>query len=355
MTEETVDLLEQAKLRYISDDIPGFFRKQSGSSFHYFDREGKRITSEKTIARINKLAIPPAYTQVWICPFANGHLQATGFDKRGRKQYRYHPLWIEISQQEKFKDLIEFAENLPIIRRKIREHLRLRGMPKEKVTAAVVWLLENTLIRIGNEEYEKENKSYGLTTLKNRHVSVIARSKITFQFKGKSGVYHFVRIQSKRVARIIRKCKEIPGQDLFRYFDDNKEIQTVTSDQVNDYLQEITGREITAKDFRTWGGTILAASVFDRFGISEDKEASKKNIIETVKRVAGHLRNKPNTCKKYYIHPSIIDAYTNGHVISNITKTLKAKRFKKIKGLDDTENKVLYMLRAMVKEAPSVA
>jgi DNA topoisomerase-1 len=349
---ETEDLLSQVKLRYTSDDIPGFSRKMVGDTFQYFDREGKRITEDRTIARINKLAIPPAYTKVWISPFANGHMQATGMDKRGRKQYRYHPLWIEISQQEKFSHVIEFAEMLPIIRKKIRADLRQRGMPKEKVLAAVVWLLENTLIRVGNEEYERENKSYGLTTLKNRHASVVQGSKITFQFKGKSGVYHFVRIQSKRVARIIRKCKEIPGQDLFRYIDDNKQIQTITSDQVNDYLQSITGSEITAKDFRTWGGTLLAASVFDGFGISKDPDEVKKNIVETVKKVALHLRNKPNTCKKYYIHPSIIDAYTNGQVISNLTRTLKSKRFKKVKGLDDSENRVLQMLRVMVKEAP---
>lgn len=352
MITETEDLLEQAKLRYTSDDIPGFSRKMVGDTFQYFDREEKRITDKKVIERINKLAIPPAYTKVWISPFANGHMQATGFDKRGRKQYRYHPLWIEISQQEKFSHLIEFAEMLPKIRKQIRTDLRQRGMPKEKVLAAVIWLLENTLIRVGNEAYEKENKSYGLTTLKNRHASVVRGSRITFQFKGKSGVYHFVRIQSKRVARIIRKCKEIPGQDLFRYIDDSKTIQTITSDQVNDYLQSITGAEITAKDFRTWGGTLLAASVFDGFGASKDPDEVKKNIVETVKKVAMHLRNKPNTCKKYYIHPSIIDAYMNGQVISNLTTTLKTRRFRKIKGLDQDENSVLQMLRVIVKEAP---
>lgn len=349
----TDELLEQAKLRYTSDDKPGFSRKKTGEKFQYFDREGKRITDEKTIERINKLAIPPAWSNVWICPYANGHLQATGYDSKKRKQYRYHPLWNEVSQQEKFRNLIEFAETLPRIRTQIREHLKLHGMPREKVTAAVVWLLENTLIRIGNEEYEKENKSYGLTTLKNRHASVVAGSKITFQFVGKSGVQHMVRIQSKRVAKIIRRCKEIPGQDLFRYFDDNKEIQTITSDQVNDYLQTITGQEITAKDFRTWGGTILAASMFDRLGISDDEELSRKNIVETVKRVARHLRNKPNTCRKYYIHPCVIDAYTDGHVISKLTKTLPKKRFRKIEGLDDDENQVLHMLRVMVADSPA--
>lgn len=354
MITQTEEIIENSTLRFVTDTKPGFTRKMVGDAFQYFDKAGARISDEKVIERINKLAIPPAYTNVWICPYANGYLQATGYDKRKRKQYRYHPLWNEISQQEKFSHLIEFATHLPKIRQKIKEDLKLSGMPREKVTAAVVWLLENTLIRIGNEEYEKENKSYGLTTLKNKHASIISDNKITFQFKGKSGVYHFVRIQSKKVAKIIRRCKELPGQDLFEYYDDNKEIQTVTSDNVNTYLREITGTEITAKDFRTWGGTLMAASVFDSVGISEDKEAAKKNIIETVKQVAGHLRNKPNTCKKYYIHPSIIDAYTNGHVISNLTKTLQSHTFKKIEGLDEIENNVVHMLRVMVKDAPDV-
>lgn len=346
----TEDLLEQAKLRYVTDQKPGFTRKTVGDKFHYFDRDGKRISEQKVIDRINKLAIPPAYTNVWICPFANGHLQATGYDKRKRKQYRYHPLWVEISQQEKFSHLIEFAEELPKIREQIRRDLGLSGMTREKVTAAVVWLLENTLIRVGNEEYEKENKSYGLTTLKNRHVSIVESSKIRFQFKGKSGIYHNVRIKSKRVAKIVRKCREIPGQDLFRYLDDNGEAQTITSDNVNGYLQNITGEEITAKDFRTWGGTILAASAFDEIGVCDEEDLTKKNIVETIKRVALHLRNKPNTCKKYYIHPSIIGAYTNGHVISNLEKTFRAKKFKKIDGLDDCENSVLHMLKVMLSK-----
>lgn len=351
----TEDLLEQARLRYVTDQKPGFTRKIVNDKFHYFDRDGKRITDENVIDRINKLAIPPAYTNVWICPFANGHLQATGYDKRKRKQYRYHPLWIEISQQEKFSHLIEFAKELPKIREQIRRDLSLAGMTREKVTAAVIWFLENTLIRVGNEEYEKENKSYGLTTLKNRHVSIVESSKIRFQFKGKSGVYHNVRIKSKRVAKIVRKCKEIPGQDLFRYLDDNSEAQTITSDNVNEYLQNITGEEITAKDFRTWGGTILAASAFDKVGISVDEEEAKKNILETIKRVALHLGNKPNTCKKYYIHPSIIDAYTNGHVISNLKKAFSKKKFEKIDGLDEQENNVLHMLKVMLKETPSAS
>jgi DNA topoisomerase-1 len=342
----TDDLLKDVKLRYSTDSKPGFTRKIKDKKFQYFNLEDKLITDNIEIERINKLAIPPAYKNVWICPYKNGHLQATGYDARGRKQYRYHPLWIEISQQEKFSHLIEFAINLPKIRRKIRKDLKLPGMQRQKVLAAIVWLLENTLIRVGNEEYEKQNKSYGLTTLKNKHVSIAGTDKIVFQFKGKSGVYHKINFHDKKIANIIRRCRELPGQDLFEYIDDEETIQSVSSYDVNEYLKSITGEDITAKDFRTWGGTVLAASALDELGIDEDEKVSKKNVIETVKKVATHLRNKPNTCRKYYIHPSIIDAYGNGNIISNLKNSINARPQKAIQGLDDCENKVLAMLKA---------
>lgn len=347
MTAE--DLLKDVHLRFSTDKKPGFTRKLAGDTFQYFDKEGKRITNEETIERINKLAIPPAYKNVWICPFPNGHLQATGYDDRKRKQYRYHPLWIEASQEEKFSHLIDFAKVLPKIRETVRKDLELTGTQRKKVIAAVVWLLENTLIRIGNEEYEKDNKSYGLTTLKNRHASVSYKDNIVFQFKGKSGVYHNVSIKNKKVARIVRRCKEIPGQDLFEYYDEDHVIQTITSDDVNAYLQEVTGAEITAKDFRTWGGTVLAAEMFNKAGITDTEADSKKNIIETVKKVASHLRNKPNTCRKYYIHPHVIDAYIKGLVLSNWKEMTKAKPARKIQGLDDEENNVVAMLKHLIR------
>lgn len=347
----TEDLLEEVNLRYSTDRRPGYTRKMVGDKFQYFDTNGKRITDEKTIERINKLAIPPAYKNVWICPYQNGHLQATGYDDRKRKQYRYHPLWIEASQEEKFSHLLDFARALPKIRETVRKDLELFGTERRKVIAVVVWLLENTLIRIGNEEYEKDNKSYGLTTLKNRHAHVSYKNNIVFQFKGKSGVYHNVSIKNKKVARVVRRCKELPGQDLFEYYDEERVIQTITSDDVNSYLQEITSMEITAKDFRTWGGTVLAATLFDKAGIANLEADSKKNIIETVKRVAAHLRNKPNTCKKYYIHPHVIDAYMKGVVLSNWKEIIKAKKpTRKIKGLDDEENKVVSMLKHLARE-----
>jgi len=343
----TEELLKDVPLRFSTDTQKGFTRKLNGDTFSYFNTEGKKITDEKTIERIQKLAIPPAYKRVWICPYPNGHLQATGFDARGRKQYRYHALWNQISQEEKFSHLLEFASHLPKIRKRVRSDFRLKGMPRQKVLAAVVWLLENTLIRIGNEEYAQENKSYGLTTLKNRHVNIGRRHKIKLSFKGKSGVYHNVTFKNKKIAEVIRRCRDLPGQDLFEYRDDEGQIQTVTSQDVNSYLQEITNAEVTAKDFRTWGGTILAASVLDKNGLSEKEEVVKKTITETVKRVASHLRNKPDTCRKYYIHPSILDAYSKGYILSNLTH-IRKRPHRRIKGLDDYENKVVSLLKHMI-------
>lgn len=337
------DLLKDVALRYSTDSRQGFTRKIHGKTFEYFDRDGKRIRDENIIGRINKLAIPPAYTNVWICPFANGHLQATGYDTRNRKQYRYHPLWNKMSQEEKFSRITDFAKHLPKIRGKIQRDLSLEKLPRQKVIAAVVYLLENTLIRIGNEEYAQDNNSYGLTTLQNRHVS-ITDYKIKFQFKGKSGIYHKVTIKNKKVAKIVRRCRELPGQDLFEYFDEEGEVHPISSQDVNEYLQKITGTDITAKDFRTWGGTAMAADAFDRAGIVEEESEIKKTIIETVKKVASHLRNKPATCRKYYIHPHVIDAYIKGVTISKIKSGAQ-----KISGLYAYENELLALLRHMAR------
>ena len=340
----TEDILKDVNLRYSNDKRPGYTRKITGDKFVYFNTDGKKITDEATIERINKLVIPPAYKNIWICPYANGHIQATGYDKRGRKQYRYHPLWIKMSQGEKFTQIMNFAKMLPVIRNKVRYDMEKTGMPREKVLATVVWLLENTLIRIGNEEYEEENNSYGLTTLKNRHAKVNTSDKVVFQFKGKSGVYHKVSIKNKKIAKVIRRCKEIPGQDLFQYFDDNRELQVIDSYDVNEYLKEITGEDITAKDFRTWGGTILAATSLNKIGITKEEQIIKQNIIDSVKEVASFLRNRPATCRKYYIHPAVIESYSKGYIISNMEDLPKKKRFRSVNGLDNRENNVLALL-----------
>ena len=314
----TEDILKGVSLRFSNDKKPGYTRKIISGKFVYFDTDSHKIKDQATIDRINKLVIPPAYKNIWIAPYANGHIQATGQDKRGRKQYRYHPLWIKMSQGEKFTHIMDFARHLPKIRSKVRYDMEESKLTREIVLATVVWLLENTLIRVGNEEYAEDNNSFGLTTLQKRHGRVNSTDKVVFQFKGKSGVYHKVSIRNKKVARILRRIKDIPGQDLFQYFDEKGEIQTIDSYDVNGYLKAITGEEVTAKDFRTCGGTVLAAMGFNKQGIVKEEERIKENIVETVKEVANFLRNRPATCKKYYIHPAVIETYTKGYVISNM-------------------------------------
>ncbi len=341
----TEDILKDVNLRYSSDKKPGYSRKIIGDKFTYYNTEGKRITDQATIERINKLVIPPAYKKVWICPHSNGHIQATGIDDRGRKQYRYHPLWIKMSQGEKFTHIMDFAKHLPKIRNKVRYDMTESKITRERVLATVVWLLENTLIRVGNEEYAEDNNSFGLTTLEHRHARVNSTDKVVFQFKGKSGVYHKVSIRNKKVARILRRIKELPGQDLFQYFDEDGSIQTIDSYDVNEYLKTITGEEITAKDFRTWGGTILAAIGFNKLGIEKEEEKIKQNIVDTVKEVSSFLRNRPATCRKYYIHPAVIESYTKGYILSKLDELpKKKKRYRAIDGLGVSENNTMALL-----------
>ncbi len=336
----TEEMLELAHLRFSSDTKKGFTRKPHNEGFVYFDTKDEKITDEQVIERINSLAIPPAWENVWICPHKNGYLQATGLDSKHRKQYRYHPEWTELSQQKKFEHMIHFAEVLPKIRSKVRRTIDERGLTKEKVLATVVWLLENTLIRVGNEEYEQENKSYGLTTLKNRHVD-ISKEEICFSFKGKSGVYHEVYIKSKKVAKIIKQCQELPGQDLFEYRDKEGGMHCVCSEDVNEYLKEISGEDITAKNFRTWAGTMLAAKMLDRIGLQETETATKKTITQIVKKVSQHLRNRPATCRKYYIHPAVFEAYNHGYTLSNLSTHKKFKNLERVPSLSDTENGII--------------
>lgn len=349
----TEELLEQTPLRFSADTQKGFTRKSHNDSFTYFNTQGQKITDEKVINRINNLAIPPAWTDVWICPYYNGYLQATGLDSKGRKQYRYHQLWIELSQQKKFEHMILFAEILPKIRAHIKKVLDQKGLTREKVLATVIWLLEHTLIRVGNEEYKEENNSYGLTTLKNRHVDV-SKEEIRFSFKGKSGVYHDVQIKSKKVSKIIKQCQELPGQDLFEYRDENGKMQTICSSDVNDYLKEISGQDITAKDFRTWAGTMLAATMLNKQGLPETEAATKKTITQIVQKVSSHLRNRPATCRKYYIHPAIFEAYAHGYTLSNLSTHKKYKAFKKLKDLNEYENGIIGLLSCVEVNGNSV-
>jgi DNA topoisomerase-1 len=309
-----VDPVESAKaagLRYVSDDEPGIRRKKRGKGFAFLGPDGKPVKDEKTLERIRKLAIPPAWTDVWICPRANGHLQATGRDAKGRKQYRYHADWRNVRDETKFGRMIAFGEALPKIRERIESDMSLRGLTREKVLATVVKLLETTLIRVGNKEYVKQNNSFGLTTLRDQHVEVEG-SKLRFEFRGKSGKDHSVEVHDRRLARIVKQCRDVPGQKLFQYLDENGERQSVSSEDVNAYLRETTGEDFTAKDFRTWGGTVLALSALLEVGACESEREANKAVVEAIKHVSGQLGNRPAICRKYYVHPVVIDSFLQG-------------------------------------------
>jgi DNA topoisomerase-1 len=310
---------EEAGLRYVSDEKPGYTRKRRGKKFVYFDAGGKEIRDEKRILRINRLAIPPAYTDVWICPSPNGHLQATGRDDRGRKQYRYHERWREERDENKYEKMVIFAQALPKIRRRINRDLKLRGLPRKKVLATVVQLLEHTVIRVGNEEYAKENKSFGLTTMQNRHVDVRGAT-VRFRFRGKSGREHDVDAEDHRVAKIVKKLQGLPGQEIFQYLDEEGERHRVTSDGVNEYLHEITGEEFTAKDFRTWAGTVMAAMALKAQAVFENRSQAKQNVKAAISAVAKLLGNTPTVCRKCYIHPAVLETYLDGNLIEGLKK-----------------------------------
>lgn len=313
------EIADIANLTYVDDKSPGITREGKKGNFKYRDVTGKIIKDKKEIERINKLAIPPAYDKVWICPKPNGHLQATGRDIRGRKQYRYHAKWRETSDETKYNKIIEFAKALPIIRKRVSHDLALKEMPKVKILAAIVHLLETTLIRVGNEEYARKNKSYGLTTLRNQHVDVKG-TKITFKFKGKSGKNHLVTYDDKRLAKIVRRCKDLPGQNLFEYLNENDEVEVITSTDINEYLQEISGEHFTAKDFRTWSGTVLAIFALLEFKKFKSETEAKKNIVQAIQNVAEKLRNTPAICRKCYIHPEVLNAYLQGSLFITLKK-----------------------------------
>jgi len=307
----------EAGLRYVSDTSPGIRRKRSGTGFTYVGQDGKRITDQKTVERIRKLAIPPAYTDVWICPMPNGHLQATGRDARGRKQYRYHPRWREVRDETKFGRMVAFSEVLPRLRARVEADLGRAGLPREKVLATVVRLLECTNIRVGNDEYARANGSYGLTTLKDKHVEVSGGS-LRFSFTGKSGKTHQVELSDRRLARIVQRCRDVPGEELFQYLDDDGARQTIGSGDVNDYLREISGQEFTAKDFRTWAGTMLAVRALRDLGPMDTEREAKSAIVRAVDQVAEQLNNTRAVCRKYYIHPTVLETYLAGTMVSGL-------------------------------------
>lgn len=298
-------------LRYLGDDAPGIKRRKRGGGFSYVDENGKRLDDAQTLKRIRRLAIPPAWTDVWISPVANGHLQATGRDARGRKQYRYHQDFRAAREQTKFEHIVEFGRALKRIRRRVNADMAKPGLSRQKVIATVVHLLDITLIRVGNAEYERTNKSYGLTTLLNRHVNVRG-DKLGFEFTGKGGKRWRLTVRDRRVARVVRSCQDLPGQHLFQYVDEDGETQTIGSTDVNGYLHEATGAEVTAKDFRTFTGSVLAARALLSLRPPESQVEAKANVREAVEAVARRLGNTPAICRKCYIHPAIIDAYLEG-------------------------------------------
>lgn len=305
--------IELAGLHHVSEDEAGFTRRRVGKGFSYRRPDHTRLSAPHHLRRIRSLAIPPAWEKVWICRFANGHIQATGRDTKGRKQYVYHPEFRQLRERHKYDELLAFARTLPIIRVQVDEHLRLPGLPRDKVLATIVHLLDTTFIRVGNDEYARNNKSYGLTTLKGRHVSVDG-SEISFDFKGKHGVRWTVNQRDRRIARVIRSCQELPGQHLFQYFDDVGERARVTSSDVNAYLREIAGIDITAKDFRTWGGTVLAAAELSLMPATGSKQQSARNIRLAVAAVAERLGNTHRICRQCYIHPLVFQAYMAGEL-----------------------------------------
>ena len=340
---------EEAGLRYVSDANPGIRRRRAGKGWAYYDASGGRITDEKRLAWFKRLAIPPAWTDVWICTDRRGHIQATGRDARGRKVYRYHPRWRQVRDEAKYGLMLAFARALPKIRKRVEADLALPDLPRQKVLAAVVALLERTRIRVGNEEYARENRSFGLTTLRARHAR-IRGGQMTFAFKGKSGKEHEVEVADRRLARIVARCQELPGQQLFQYVDDDGERHSVASDDVNEYLREITGEDFSAKDFRTWAGTVLAAMALQEFREFDTEADAKRNVVRAIETVAEKLGNTPAVSRASYVHPQVIDAYLEGDLLQQVREEADRKLRQDLAKLTAEEAAVFALLRSRLAD-----
>ena len=346
---DPVEAAEEAGLRYVSDEQPGYTRKAQGDDFEYLDADGKPVRDEQRQLRIKRLTIPPAWTDVWICPSLNGHIQATGRDARGRKQYLYHERWREVRDENKYDRIVIFAETLPKIRKRVRKDLALPGLPRNKILATVVQLLERTFIRVGNEEYARENKSFGLTTMQDRHVNVKG-SKLRFRFRGKSGRCHEVDVTDRHIAKIVSRLQDLPGQDLFQYVDEDGKVCDLTSQDVNDYLREITGEDFTAKDFRTWAGTVLGGIALNAIGAFETKKQAKANIKDAITAVAKILGNTPAICRKCYVHPAVLETYLDGNSIEGLKQKTEEALEKEDADLRADEAAILKFLQARLAE-----
>jgi DNA topoisomerase-1 len=352
-----IDAREAARasgLRYANDSRPGFTRHRAGRGFTYRDTDGATIRDPGVLQRIRSLAIPPAWTDVWICPWPNGHLQATGRDAKGRKQYRYHPRWHSDRGTENFGRMVAFAKALPRIRRRCDRDLARRGMPREKVLAAVVRLLEMTLIRVGNDEYARLNRSFGLTTMRGRHARVEG-TRIRFRFRGKAGLVHDVGLRDRRLAAIVRRCQELPGQELFAYVDDDGEVRDVASDDVNEYIREASGGDFTAKDFRTWAGTLLAYRALRALQPVDHPPAAKRNVVEAMRRTAARLGNTPTVARGSYVHPAVLEAYLDGSLRGALVDVAEEQEEPPV-GADRAEEvAVVRLLRQRARDAARAA
>lgn len=334
----------QSGLRYVDSAVPGIRREPVKDGFRYADPEGKTVKDEDVLARIKSLAIPPAWTDVWICPWENGHLQATGRDARGRKQYRYHPRWRSVRDDAKYGRMINFGKALPMIRQRVDEALKLPGLPREKVLATIVYLLQATMMRIGNEEYARQNKSFGLTTLRDRHVRIDGK-EVEFRFRGKSGVQHSIKLDDPRLAKIIKRVRDLPGQELFQYIDDDGEQRTVGSADVNEFLRSITGEDYTAKDFRTWSGTLLAAMALQEYEKFDSAAQAKKNVVRAIESVAERLGNTPSICRKCYVHPAVIESYLDGTMLEALQQRTRDEWQNELHELGPEEAAVVVLLQ----------
>lgn len=333
-----------AGLRYVSDRAPGLRRLRAGRAFRYVDPDGRAVRDRDTLARIRALAIPPAWDDVWICTSPDGHVQATGRDERGRKQYRYHDRWRTVRDEAKYGRMADFARALPGLRRRVARDLARPGLPRDKVLAAVVRLLETTSIRVGNAEYARANRSFGLTTLRDRHATVRGPS-IRFRFRGKHGVDHDVELEDPRLARVVRRCQDLPGQELFQYLDESGRVADVASEDVNDYLRRATGAEFTAKDFRTWVGTVLAWLALREFEAVDSEAQARKNVVRAIESVARRLGNTPTVCRKCYVHPAVLDAYLEGGLLEVLRRRADRAMAESLPRLRPEEAAVLALLQ----------
>jgi DNA topoisomerase I len=340
---DPVEAARVAGLRYVSDRIPGILRRKSGKGMRYLDTDGRPVRDPATLARIKALAIPPAWTKVWISPWPDGHIQATGRDDRGRKQYRYHAKWHSVRDESKYGRTLAFGRSLARIRRATSRDLKLEGLPRRKVLAAVVRLLETTLIRVGNDRYARDNNSFGLTTMRDRHAR-IEGGILRFQFRGKSGITHSVAINDRRLAQVVKRCQELPGQELLQYIDDDGQLRDIGSNDVNEYLRSITGQDFTAKDFRTWAGTVLTTIALQEFEAFDSQVQAKKNIVRAIESVARRLGNTPSVCRKCYVHPGILDAYLEGTMLDSLRQRAH-EEMADVRGLGPEESAVLALLQ----------